>query len=114
MEDIYAYSDKALLKMIGERLKNIRLERNITQKDLAKSAGIGLSSVSSLEGGGGTSLLTLIAALRALEALEIAEGLYGGENDGISPIEYMKVLDGRKRRKRAGRKKDAGKEDFEW
>ena len=45
MDDIYTLSDTQLSKRIGEKLKAIRLKRNITQQSLAEAASISLSSV---------------------------------------------------------------------
>ena len=51
MDDIYTLSDTQLGKRIGEKLKAIRLKRNITQQSLAEAASISLSSVKGREWG---------------------------------------------------------------
>ena len=38
-------SDAMILTKIGERLKALRLKQNITQQNLAKEAGVSLSSI---------------------------------------------------------------------
>ncbi|MBP5663447.1 MAG: helix-turn-helix transcriptional regulator, partial [Bacteroidales bacterium] len=45
MDDIYMLSDGIIMNRIGTRLKAIRLKQNITQQNLAKEAGISISSV---------------------------------------------------------------------
>ena len=40
MDDIYTLSDTQLSKRIGEKLKAIRLKRNITQHSLAEASSI--------------------------------------------------------------------------
>ncbi|WP_420361562.1 helix-turn-helix domain-containing protein [Chromobacterium haemolyticum] len=51
---------------IGEKLRNLRLLKNLDQKTLAGRAGISLSALKSLEGGTGSSLKSLVSVLRAL------------------------------------------------
>ena len=43
------------LNEIGERLKRYRLNRNLSQKEIAERAGIGLASVARLEDGKGSN-----------------------------------------------------------
>lgn len=42
-------SNQAILLEIGERVKNIRIKKNIQQKELAAGSGVGLSTVIRLE-----------------------------------------------------------------
>ena len=51
---------------LGERLRALRLDRNLTQKTLAERAGISLRAIKNLEGGLGSTLKSLVAMLRAL------------------------------------------------
>ena len=51
---------------IGERLKALRLDRNIDQKTLAERAGVSVRALRSLEGGQGSTLHTFASVLRAL------------------------------------------------
>ena len=46
------------LHEIGERVKRHRLNRNLSQKEVAERAGIGLASVARLEDGKGSTLAT--------------------------------------------------------
>ncbi|MBS0373880.1 MAG: helix-turn-helix transcriptional regulator [Proteobacteria bacterium] len=50
---------------LGERLRALRLERNLHQDALAARAGVALNAVKNLESGRGT-IRTLVAVLRAL------------------------------------------------
>lgn len=52
---------------LGERLKALRLDKNVDQKTLAERAGISLRAVKNLEGGLGSTLKSLVAVLRALD-----------------------------------------------
>lgn len=51
---------------LGERLRDLRLHRNLTQKTLAERAGVSPGALRNLEGGAGTTVTTLIRVLRAL------------------------------------------------
>lgn len=52
---------------LGERLRALRLDKNVDQKTLAERAGISLRAVKNLEGGMGSTLKSLVAVLRALD-----------------------------------------------
>jgi len=52
---------------LGERLKALRLARNLDQKSLAERAGISVRALRNLEGGQGSTLKSLVRVLRALD-----------------------------------------------
>ena len=49
--DMYSLTDNMILLKIGEFVRRQRLDRNISQKELANSAGASISSVAALERG---------------------------------------------------------------
>ncbi|MDR2187118.1 MAG: helix-turn-helix domain-containing protein [Azonexus sp.] len=51
---------------LGEKLKALRLFRNIDQKTLAGRAGVSVRALRSLESGQGSTVRTLVCVLRAL------------------------------------------------
>lgn len=51
---------------LGERLKTLRVHRNLDQKSLAERAGISVRTLRNLETGGGSSLRTFIQVVRVL------------------------------------------------
>jgi len=55
-----------MVAALGERLKALRLARNLEQITLAKRAGIGVSALKNLENGRGSTLHTLVSVVRAL------------------------------------------------
>lgn len=63
-------SDNAILCALGERLKRFRLDRNITQQELADRAGLSRPTISEMETTGRSSLPSLLRVLRVLERLE--------------------------------------------
>lgn len=66
--DFYTLSDKAIAEILGQRLKTLRLRKNITQATLAKSSTLSINTIKSLEKGQG-KLASLIAILRELNSL---------------------------------------------
>lgn len=82
---------------LGRRLAEVRLARNITQKDLAKEAGLGLRTLRRIETGHSSSLDSF---LRIVIALGLAEGFLNAiPSQEIRPIE--RVTSRRRERKRA-------------
>ena len=102
--DIYALTDNMILSKMGETIRIQRLERNISQKELAISAGVSISSVAALERGESVSLKTLIPLLRTLGILHMLSDFF--KEPEISPIAYAKYLDSQKTRKRASATKN--------
>jgi len=51
---------------LGEKLKSLRLSRNLDQKTLAERAGLSVRALRSLEAGQGSTVKTLVGVLRAL------------------------------------------------
>ena len=114
MDDIYTLSDTQLGKRIGEKLKAIRLKRNITQQSLAEAASISLSSVKKVENGEIGTFDTLLRILRTLGMLESISQLF--EEEQLSPSEYYEMVNKAKKqtRKRAVGKLKVNKEGSEW
>jgi transcriptional regulator with XRE-family HTH domain len=67
--DYYLAPDSAILKELGERIRQLRLHRNITQEELAARSLLAVGTVKALEAGKG-KLSTLVAILRELGALD--------------------------------------------
>ena len=84
------------LKEIGARVRRYRLNRNLSQKEVAARAGIGLASAARLEDGSGSTLANLIRVLTALDVPE-ALGMFLPVPP-VSPIQMAK-LRGRERRR---------------
>lgn len=63
-------SDTAISNTLGETLRERRLRRNMTQEQLADLVGVSIPTIQKLEKGKAT-LAVLIAALRALNSLEL-------------------------------------------
>lgn len=51
---------------IGENIRNLRLQRNLDQRELSRQAGISLTAVKRLESGKASTTKTLIAVIRIM------------------------------------------------
>ena len=108
-------SDGEIMKKITTRLKQIRLKQNMSQQDLAKSAGVSLSSVVRMEDGNVKSVDTFVRVLRTLGKLDVLLPLL--EEEPISPKEYYELVNKSKAsaRKRASKTISMqGKETTTW
>jgi transcriptional regulator with XRE-family HTH domain len=69
-------SDETLLHEIGQRIARLRLERNLSQAQLAEQAGISKRTLERLEAGAAATQLSLfLRVLRQLDLLERLEQL---------------------------------------
>lgn len=71
----YALSDLAILRELGNSLRQVRLNRNQSQQAVADAAGIDRATLSQIEHGRPTSLLTFVQLLRTLEQLDSLDAL---------------------------------------
>jgi transcriptional regulator with XRE-family HTH domain len=82
-------TDLAIVKEICASLKQMRLNKNIAQEQLAKLSGLNRVTISRMEAGRSATLLTIIQVLRALDKLNILNAFK--EEPEISPIQLLKV-----------------------
>ena len=68
-------SPQQLQTELGERIRQLRLSRNIGQRAAAEKAGIARAALQNLEAGRGSSVQTLLRTLKALNYLEGIEML---------------------------------------
>ena len=71
--DVYAQTNDAIMRQVGSKLKELRIEKNMKQAELADASGVSVFTISSVENGRATSLLTIIQLLRALEHLDFLD-----------------------------------------
>lgn len=91
-------TDQVVLEELGARLRGLRLERNMSQADLAAEAGIGRVTLQRLEEGQSASMTTFVRVARALGLLDGIDRWI--PERGPSPIEEVQRRG--KQRKRAG------------
>ena len=91
-------SDEAVLTEMGQRLVAARLDRRLTQAQLAKVAGVSKRTVERLEDGGSAQLTNLVRCLRALDRLEGLERLL--PESPVNPLDLLKQTKARRSRVR--------------
>jgi transcriptional regulator with XRE-family HTH domain len=79
----------------GQQLRDLRLRRNIKQRELAGQAGIALNAVKNLENGRGATLTSLVKILRTLGRTDWLNTL--APTVGISPMQMLKAKQPRQR-----------------
>lgn len=100
----------ALAEEIGERLKQARLNRDLTQSDVAELAGVARKTVLNAEKGK-VQLERLMAILIALDLTDQLD-LFLPKQE-ISPLQLAK-LQGKKRQRASGQRRDIEKDSPEW
>ena len=98
INDIYALSDEAVCRLLGERIRDLRLRKNIPQETLAHRSQLSVGTVKALERGHG-KILNLIAVLRELGALDDVDAFIPPTT--ISPLELARSQ-GRQRKQASG------------
>ncbi len=109
--DWYGMTDNAIIRDIGKRIKQIRLNKNISQQELSKKSGIHRVTISKMETGQKISLMTLVQVLRGLGELQRLERIIPEEI--VSPIQLAK-LQGEKRKRASKQISVVKEEEYEW
>ena len=104
-------ADDAILRQLGARLALIRLERNLTQADLAIDAGVSKRTVERMEAGGATQLVNLVRVCRALGLVEGFDALI--PEPVPSPVAQLK-LRGKERKRASSAKPPAPQGKWQW
>jgi transcriptional regulator with XRE-family HTH domain len=106
-------TDAVVLAELGGRLTQVRLERNLTQAQLAEQAGVSKRTVQRLEAGEvATQLSGFIRVCRVLDVIERLDLLI--PEPVPSPVEQLKLA-GRKRRRASATKAAKGSaKKWEW
>ena len=111
--DLYAHTNDAIMRQIGSKLKELRIEKNMKQAELADASGVSVFTISSVENGKTTSLLTIVQLLRALEHLDYLNSFF--QEETISPIAYAKLLKNNKKKIRVKTSNtEINKGNLEW
>ena len=112
MENIELLADSRILDLLGSRLSEHRLARNLTQAELAKTAGVSKRTVERLEAGDSTQLTNFIRILRALKLLGGLESLVPPPLP--SPIEQLKLQGRRRQRASSVRESPVSAKAWTW
>ena len=82
-------SDQAALRTLGRRLARHRLNRNLTQANLAAQAGVSPLTVQRIEQGRSSQAANLVRVLRALGLLDNLDALV--PEPAVSPIQQARM-----------------------
>ena len=97
--------DDVVVARLGKEIRRMRLERDLSQAEVANRAGLDRTTVVKLEAGRAATLLTVVQVLRAMDKLEVLDAFH--EEPQPTPYQLVeaqaKYL--KKQRKRASRKK---------
>ncbi len=103
-------ASSAIAEELGERLKQARLNADMTQIEVANQAGVSRKTVLNAEKGKG-QLEVFIAILSALSLTSQLENFLPVQE--ISPIQLSK-LKGRKRQRASGQRSTSEQEPSQW
>ena len=97
-----AMSPEAISQEVGQKLKRLRLSRNITQAELARDAGISVSTLARLEVGDNPTLDSLVRVLISL-GIQQNVGLLIPDAR-VSPVERVRTKGAERQRSRSSKK----------
>lgn len=100
-KDWSSMSDPVIVKQICKGLKQMRLNRNLSQEELSRQSGVNRITISRMEAGRAITLLTLVQILRVLDKLELLNVF--SEEPELSPLQLLKQQE--QKRKKASPKK---------
>ena len=112
MEKTYEMTDEAVLAELGDRFSRLRLQRNLTQAQLAREAGVSKRTLIRLESGESIQVTNLIRVVRAL-------GLLGNLDAFVppplsSPIAQLRSRKKERRRASPGVTKSGSPPQWIW
>ncbi len=105
-------TDASVLAELGDRLSRLRLQRNLTQEELAREAGVSKRTLIRLEAGESSQVTNLIRVIRAL-------GLLGNLDAFVppplpSPLEQLRSRAQERRRASPGARKSGSTAKWTW
>ena len=101
MSSLLFNTPKELQTVLGERLRRLRLNRNLDQRTTAEKAGISEKALRNLEGGHGSTVETLLRVLKALDHLQGIEML--APEISVNPLDLLRQTKAPQRVRRASR-----------
>ena len=106
-------TDGAILHELGGRLAKVRLDRNLTQAQLAEQAGVSKRTVERLESGGvSMQLAGFIRVCRALDLVERFDLLV--PEPAPSPVEQLRLRGRARQRASKTRAVDPSPKKWKW
>lgn len=81
-------TDQEILNLVGKKLRELRMSKNVSQQALAQASGLSVFTISQTENGKNVSMLSIIKALRVLgylqELHQITQTSYEGERKHVA------------------------------
>lgn len=106
-------TDDAVLAELGGRLARIRVERNLTQAQLAEQAGVSKRTVERLESGAvANQLSSFIRVCRVLDVLDRFDTLIS--EPVPSPVAQLKLRGKQRRRAYTAKVKKRAAKKWQW
>ena len=112
MRFLDAITDDAVLKELGRRVAQYRLNMNLPQGTLANEAGVSQRTVIRVEHGESAQAANLIRILRALQLLGNMDALI--PEPVASPIQQVRLQGRQRRRASAPSSPQAHKKPWSW
>jgi transcriptional regulator with XRE-family HTH domain len=88
MSELIFNTPEELQIVLGERLRRLRLNRNLDQCTTAEKAGISEKALRNLESGRGSTVATLLRVLKALEYLQGIDML--APEISVNPLDLLR------------------------
>lgn len=98
-------NNKAILKELGCRIKDVRIARSTTQQELSQKAGVSFSTVVRVENGEGVNMENYMKILRVLDLLSNFDLLIPEQQPSLAEL-----FKGKPKRQRASKQK----KEREW
>lgn len=106
-------TDDSIFAEIGKRIARCRLDRQLTQADLAEQAGVSKRTVERIEAGGSSAqMLTVIRILRVLDLFQGLDQLV--PESGPRPMDLLKLKGKARQRASSGRRPDRANKKWSW
>jgi transcriptional regulator with XRE-family HTH domain len=105
-------SDDAVLKEIGQRLAARRVQREQTQAELAREAGVSPSTVTRIEAGKSAEFASIVRLVRALGLLANFDALIPEAEP--TPMERLAFADKRRQRVRRSKSRPSTSRSWTW
>lgn len=98
-----------ILKELGQRIKDIRIRRSMTQTELSANAGVSFSTVVRIENGEGVNIENIMKVMRALNLLQNFNDLVPEQE--LTPEE---LFQNKQKPKRVSKLQKVSENDWVW
>ena len=89
LNPVYAKTDDEILRELGKKLKQRRINNNLTQQELADAVGVSKDQLSKVERTGKTTMTTLVAISRKFNLLQQLLAVY--EIPDLTPMQKYEI-----------------------